>query len=67
MATRCTCVFQHTEHRNDKPLALACSSCGIAVTDFKNKKAQFKLALGSYLNTHTCDSVDEFFMFKDDP
>ena len=28
---------------------------------------QFKLALGGYLNAHTSDSVDEFFMFEDDP
>jgi hypothetical protein len=48
------------------PLALACSSCGIAVTSFKHEKAQFKLALGRYLNTQTSDSVDEFFMSKYD-
>jgi hypothetical protein len=48
-------------------LALSCSTCGITVTDFKHKKTQFKLALRRYLNAHTSDSVDEFFMFEDDP
>jgi len=49
------------------PLTLACSSCGISVTNFKHEKAQFKLALGIYLNTQTSDFMDEFFMSKDDP
>jgi hypothetical protein len=46
MATRCICILQQAEHGNDTPLALACSSRGIAVTDFKHEKAWFKLALG---------------------
>ena len=63
MATLCTCVFQQTEPCNDTLLAVACSSCGIAVTNFKHEKAQFKLALGKYLNPHTSDCVDGFFYF----
>jgi len=31
-----------------------------------NKKAQFKVALKRYLNTHSFYSVDEFVTFKND-
>jgi hypothetical protein len=31
-----------------------------------NEKAQFKLALRTYLNIHSFYSVDEFLMFKND-
>jgi hypothetical protein len=31
-----------------------------------NKKAQFKVALRRYLNTHSFYSVEEFLMFKND-
>jgi hypothetical protein len=29
-----------------------------------NEKAQFKLALKQYLNTHSFYSVDEYFLYK---
>jgi hypothetical protein len=32
-----------------------------------NKKAQFKVALKRYLNTHFSYSVEEFLTFKNDP
>jgi hypothetical protein len=32
-----------------------------------NKKAQIKVALKRYLNTHSFYSAEEFLMYKDDP
>jgi hypothetical protein len=33
-----------------------------SVTNLKNEKAQFKVALRIYLNAHSCYSVDEFLI-----
>jgi hypothetical protein len=37
-----------------------------SLTNLKNKKSQFKVALKSYLNTHSFYSVDEVLMFEND-
>jgi hypothetical protein len=38
-----------------------------SLTSLKNEKAEFKVALKRYLNTHSFYSVDEFFMCKNNP
>jgi hypothetical protein len=42
------------------------SSLPCSVTNLKNEKAQFKVALRRYLNAHSFYSVDESFMCADD-
>jgi hypothetical protein len=37
-----------------------------SLTNLKNEKAQFKVALRRYLDAHSFYSVDEFFMCIDD-
>jgi len=47
-------------------LALKFSNLQPSVTILKNDKAKFKVAVRKCLYTHPFNSVDEFFMCKDD-
>jgi len=46
-------------------LASKFSNLQPSVTILKNDKAKFKAAVGKCLHTHPFNSVDEFFMYKD--
>jgi len=43
-----------------------CGGLPLSLTSLRNEKAQFKIALRRYLNTHSLYSIDELFMFNDD-
>jgi hypothetical protein len=43
------------------------NSLPYSLTIIKNEHTKYKAALRQYLNTHTCHSVNEYFMCKDDP
>jgi hypothetical protein len=72
-------INTRNEHHIHRPVAnLSCfqksafysssrifNSLPYSVTNLKNEKAQFKVALRRYLNAHSFHSVDEFLMCTD--
>jgi hypothetical protein len=61
----------HTPNANrscfQKSAFYAGNSLPLSLTSLMNEKAQFNVALRRYSSTHSFYSVDNFFLFMDDP